>query len=170
MANARIHTQNGGGESRGKKRRDGRNERETSVGDLSYRKTHRAVHSASAFISFPANPPVHCLPFVHTPYIHIYPPPARIPASRDFYLVTFQAFLLFLYLTTAAATTTLFAAAPFSRAAALFRFLRFFFFFFFSRTSPHYHRFPSLACVCVCVDKGPGIYLTTLVNRTFLTN
>jgi len=41
------------------------------------------------FYFLPSNPPVHCLPFVHT--ISWASP---IPTSRDFYLVTFQAFLL----------------------------------------------------------------------------
>lgn len=40
------------------------------------------------FYFLPSNPPVHCLPFVHT-----VPRASPIPASRDFYLVTFQAFL-----------------------------------------------------------------------------
>lgn len=40
------------------------------------------------FYFLPSNPPVHCLPFVHT-----VPRASLIPASRDFYLVTLQAFL-----------------------------------------------------------------------------
>jgi len=41
------------------------------------------------FYFLPSNPPVHCLPFVHT-----IPRASLIPTSRDFYLVTFQTFLL----------------------------------------------------------------------------
>lgn len=45
------------------------------------------------FYFLPSNPPVHCLPFVHT-----VPRASPIPASRDFYLVTFQAFLSLIWL------------------------------------------------------------------------
>lgn len=65
------------------------------------------------FYFLPSNPPVHCLPFVHT-----VPRASPIPASRDFYLVTFQAFLSLIWLLSPVVDSPLFLVG------ALFRFLR----------------------------------------------
>lgn len=62
------------------------------------------------FYFLPSNPPVHYLPFVHT-----VPQASPIPASRDFYLVTFQAFLSPIWFFP---SFLVFAVVPFSRCSA----------------------------------------------------
>jgi len=120
-----------------KKRREGNGD---FRGDLSYRKTHRAVHSASAFISFPR---IHR--FIA---FHLYTPYLEHPRYRRLGILSG-------YLSSVSLSLFSSLYPPFFLAVALFRFLRF---QPHTSTSPH-HRFRSLAC-------NKESTSTTLVNHS----
>lgn len=92
------------------------------------------------FYFLPSNPPVHCLPFVHT-----VPRASLIPASRDFYLVTLQAFLSPISLSS--------RVIPFSRCSASSLLML-----------PPTHKPASVSLLSLeSVDKGPAS--PTLINH-----
>lgn len=122
------------------RKRDGGKERRLFRGDLSYRKTHRAVHSASAFISFPR---IHR--FIA---FHLYTPYLENPRYRRLGISIWLPFKRFFRLSDS------FPVVSFSRCSA-FSLLT----LVTPRTCPHHHRFRSL----VRADKGPAS--TTLVNH-----